>query len=278
MKNGMKQNLNILSLFMLVLCLLLSADSLPMQAKKKAKQKYRLVFHDEFNLPDGSQPDSTVWSRAPRAKNLWAKWNSDIKDVVYIKNGKLVCRAIPNTILPNDTAKMLAGAINTRNHFSFKYGKVEVRMRTNGKKGNFPAAWLRPQNDGNPYRYGEIDIVEYFGDEKIARQTIHSHRSVILHKNDIPNSFKTDVSDRTKWHVYAIEWNDSSIRTYIDGKITGCYLKSSDPQLLQEGQWEFDRDFFLILNQSVGYGNWYTPNLHDVYETEFDWVRVYQLL
>lgn len=267
-----------ISYLLLALCLLLSADTLQVQAKKKPRLKYHLVFHDEFNQPDGSQPDSTVWSRVPRAKNLWAKWNSDLKDVVYIKNGKLICRAIPNTILPNDTAKMLAGAVNTRNKFSFKYGRVEVKMKTNGKKGNFPAAWVRPEKDGKPYRYGEIDIVEYFGDEKIARQTIHSHRSVILNKKDIPNEFNTNVKDRTKWHVYAIEWSDSEIKTFVDGNITGCYVKSSDDGLLAEGQWSFDSDFFLILNQSVGYGNWYTPNLHDVYETEFDWVRVYQKL
>lgn len=267
-----------ISYLLLALCLLLSADTLQVQAKKKPRLKYHLVFHDEFNQPDGSQPDSTVWSRSPRAKNLWAKWNSDLKDVVYIKNGKLICRAIPNTILPNDTAKMLAGAVNTRNKFSFKYGRVEVKMKTNGKKGNFPAAWMRPEKDGKPYRYGEIDIVEYFGDEKIARQTIHSHRSVILNKKDIPNEFNTNVKDRTKWHVYAIEWSDSEIKTFVDGNITGCYVKSSDDGLLAEGQWSFDSDFFLILNQSVGYGNWYTPNLHDVYETEFDWVRVYQKL
>ena len=267
-----------ISYLLLALCLLLSADTLQVQAKKKPRVKYHLVFHDEFNQPDGSQPDSTVWSRAPRAKNLWAKWNSDLKDVVYIKNGKLICRAIPNTILLNDTAKMLAGAVNTRNKFSFKYGRVEVKMKTNGKKGNFPAAWMRPEKDGKPYRYGEIDIVEYFGDEKIARQTIHSHRSVILNKKDIPNEFNTNVKDRTKWHVYAIEWSDSEIKTFVDGNITGCYVKSSDDGLLAEGQWSFDSDFFLILNQSVGYGNWYTPNLHDVYETEFDWVRVYQKL
>lgn len=263
-------------LFLAVFCFLLSADTLQMQAKKP-KQKYKLIFHDEFNLPDGSQPDSMVWSRAPRAKNLWAKWNSDVKDVVYIKNGKLVCRAIPNTILPNDTAKMLAGAINSRNKFSFKYGRVDVRMRTNGKKGNFPAAWMRPQKDGVPFRYGEIDIVEYFGDENIARQTIHSHRSVMLKKKDQQTAFLSKGIDRTKWHVYSIEWTPNSITTLVDDKITGSYVKSTDSVMLSEGQWVFDRDYFLILNQSVGYGNWYTPNIHDTYETEFDWVRVYQI-
>ena len=62
----------------------------------------------------------------------------------------------------------------------------------------------------------------------------------------------------------------------IDGVQTGCYPKSSDKVKLAEGQWSFDRPFYLILNQSLGYGNWHAPNTVDIYETYFDWVRVYQ--
>lgn len=47
---------------------------------------------------------------------------------------------------------MLAGAVFTKDKFAFKYGKIEVRMRTNLQKGNFPAAWIMPQVPGNPYR------------------------------------------------------------------------------------------------------------------------------
>jgi len=54
------------------------------------------------------------------------------------------------------------------------------------------------------------------------------------------------------------------------------YIKSDVPVMLEEGQWSFDRFFFIILNQSVGYGNWHAPDPHATYETEFDWVRIYQ--
>lgn len=261
-------------IFVLLLLVVMVGDSFQMQAKK-APLRYKLVFRDEFNLPDGSQPDSTIWSRAPRANNLWAKWNSDSKDVVYIKNGKLVCRAIPNTN-PRDTARMLTGAVFTKHKFAFKYGKIEVRMRTNLKKGNFPAAWLRPENPGNPYRYAEMDLIEYFGDEGIARQTIHSHRTAILKKSDQQTVFMTRNIERGKWHVYGLEWTPTVLVTYIDGKVTGSYPKTNDSIKLQEGQWTFDRSFFVILNQSVGYGNWYAPDMNAIYETEFDWVKIYQ--
>ena len=260
---------------LLLLALVVVGDTFTVQARKKNASRYKLVFCDEFNLPNGSQPDTAVWGRSPRAHNLWAKWNSDVKDVVTIRDGKLVCRVIPNTN-PKDTAVMLAGAVNTKGRFTFQYGKVEVRMKTNVMEGNFPAAWLRPQNDGNPYSYGEMDIVEYFGRDGVARQTIHSHRSAMLGKTDIPSKFQKTGMKADQWHIYGVEWTPTSITTLIDGEVTGTYLKSTDKTLLSEGQWTFDRPFFIILNQSVGYGSWHTPDTKATYETEFDWVRVYQ--
>ena len=125
-------------------------------------------------------------------------------------------------------------------------------------------------------QYGEIDIIEYFGNEGIARQTILSHRSTMMNKKDQQTAFFHKDIDCTKWHVYAIEWIPTAIATFIDGVQTGCYSKSSDKVKLAEGQWSFDRPFYLILNQSLGYGNWHAPNTDDIYETYFDWVRVYQ--
>ena len=108
--------------FMLALSFLLCSDTAMVWAKKK-NPKFKLVFREEFNLPDGSQPNPKLWSRVPRAKNLWAKWNSDTADVVFIRNGRLVCRVIPNTN-PADTAMMLAGAVFTKHKFAFKYGML----------------------------------------------------------------------------------------------------------------------------------------------------------
>ena len=85
---------------------------------------YKLIFSDEFNQADGSQPDSMKWTICKRYNSMWNRWISNSKDVVYIKDGKLVCRAIPNNSEPNDTAKMLTGAIESIGKFSFKYGII----------------------------------------------------------------------------------------------------------------------------------------------------------
>lgn len=237
---------------------------------------YRLVFADEFDLPDGSQPDSTVWGRCKRYNHGWNRWISTSTEVVYIKKGKLVLKAIPNTIEPTDTAPMLTGAIESRGKLGFQYGRVDVRMKSSHKTGNFPAAWMKPETI-DPNRYGEIDIVEGCGDLKVAQQTLHNHLSVVLKKKYGQNAFRKDLK-MDKWHIYSVVWTPTRITFLIDNKETGTYNKVTDKSILQQGQWTFDRPFYLILNQSVGNGLYpcMMPLMDETYETQVDWVRVYQ--
>ena len=81
-----------------------------------------------------------------------------------------------------------------------------------------------------------------------------------------------------KWHVYSVVWTPTRITFLIDNKETGTYNKATDKSILQQGQWTFDRPFYLILNQSVGNGLYpcMMPQMDETYETQVDWVRVYQ--
>ncbi len=261
---------------LLMLTTLSFAEYTPKKNKSFADDKYVLVFSDEFNLPNGSQPDSTKWSRCKRYDSMWNRWISASKDVVFIKNGKLVCRAIPNIKEKGDTAKMLTGAIETIRKFSFQYGRVDIRLKTNLLRGNFPAAWMKPEVI-DPNKYGEIDIFESFGDQGIAQQTIHNHTSVIFKKDIDKGKFKTDI-DLDKWHVYSLVWTPTELIFLIDDLVTGRFFKSLDKKQLKLGQWTFDRPFYLILNQSVGDGRfkWLNVDTNNNYETQFDWVRVYK--
>lgn len=238
---------------------------------------YRLVFCDEFNLPNGSQPDSSKWSRCKRNDSQWNRWISDSKDVVYIKDGKLVCRAIPNRKESNDTAQMLTGAIWTKDKYSFKYGRLLVRMKTNIHQGNFPAVWLgRQQPIGHKAPYGEIDVVEMFGNKRQSNHNIHTQLTIDNPRHGLRNSFSHNV-DVSKWHVYGIEWTPEYVQWTVDSEVVGVFFKSKDETLLQKHQWTFDDRFFILVNQSVGNGaHGMVPDVNYVYETQFDWVRVYQ--
>lgn len=259
---------------MCLLAFILVTDTTAVKAQQ-TRGEYKLVFSDEFNLPNGSQPDALKWSRAKRYSSGWNRWISDAEEVVFIKNGKLICRAIPNTSIPADTAKMLTGAIETIGKFDFLYGKVEVRLKTNALRGNFPAVWMKP-SEGNVGRdYGEIDIFEACGDMGLAQQTVHSKLTLQKRQN---YSFRKSIS-MNKWHIYGVEWTPTQLTFYIDGVSVGSYEKSRNQSDLANGQWTFDRPFYLIVNQSVGDGATESmqPQLSRRYETQVDWVRVYQL-
>lgn len=243
----------------------------------EAAAAYELVFSDEFNQPDGSLPDSAKWSCPPRSNAGWNRWVSDSSAVAYIKNGKLVCKAIPNKSLSADTAQMLTGAVFTRNKFEFRYGKIEVRMKTNLSTGNFPAAWLRTWPTPKQPLYSEVDIMETFGSRKISSHTAHSQLTTSRKAHGQRNTFNYSCNV-TKWHVYGVIWTERCIIWTVDGLKVGEYRKSEDPSLLAEGQWSFDYPLFIVLNQSVGTGgyDYFMPMTDKVYETQFDWVRVYQ--
>ena len=263
-------------LLLLLLTVCLSADTVGKTDKYFDGHHYELVFSDEFNLPNGSRPNTAVWSCPSRSNVGWNRWVADSPAVVFIEDGTLVCKAIPNTnrSLAADTAQMLTGAVFTRGIKEFRYGKVEVRMKTNTKVGNWPAAWLR---QWLPDDHSEIDIVEVFGNRNISSHTAHSKLTESCKNHGQINTFNYDVKV-SDWHVYGVIWDEKSIVWTVDGVKVGEYLKSDDQVLLDKGQWSFDYPLFIVLNQSVGVGGYdfFKPQTNEVYETQFDWVRVYK--
>ena len=80
-----------------------------------------------------------------------------------------------------------------------------------------------------------------------------------------------------RYHTYGFEWNENTLIWYVDGVQVGSYKKSSDSNVLNQGQWPFDKEFYIILNQSVGNGSWaQNADITHTYQMDVDWVRVYQ--
>lgn len=239
---------------------------------------YSMTFGDEFNGEDGTQPDPSKWQRSVRRSSTWNRFISDSEDVVFIRDGHLVCRALPNPDQTSDAVPMLTGSVETRDLFSFTYGYVEARIKTTAHRGNFPAFWMMPQppTDGWP-RGGEIDIFEAIDAQNTAFHTLHSHWITTLgNRNNPKYSFNESVT-QGEWHLFAARWTESLITFYVDGNAVGSYAKSQNPSDLEQGQWPFLHDFYLILNQSVGDGSWAkAPDTSFTYETLFDWVHVFQ--
>ena len=238
--------------------------------------EYQLVFSDEFNLPDGSAPDATKWKSCERQGATWNRWLADRPEVHFINDGKLACRAIPNPYQDEDPVPMITGGVKSQGKFAFTYGKVECRALSNPWIGNFPAIWMMPEDGSKGWpTCGEIDIWEVIDTDERSYHTIHSNWTYNLHQGP-QSSFNTSVK-LDRYHTYGLEWDAKSLKWYVDGKLVGTYEKSTDSSALNQGQWPFDKHFYLILNQSVGNGAWAAnADVNHTYETTFDWIRVYQ--
>lgn len=237
-----------------------------------SRSGYVLVFSDEFNKPDGTLPDSEVWTLCTRRpKVTWARFLSNSPKVAFIQDGNLVLRAIPNPDRSTDDVDMLTGGINSSQKFAFRYGRVECRALVNPFIGNFPAIWMMPKTALAWPKGGEIDIFEQINTEQKAYSTVHS--AWTKSHPDETHSGNVNLS-MDRYHVYALEWEKDVLTFFADGKQVYQYKKQNDSQ----EQWPFDKsDFYLILNQSVGDGTWAKmPDVMHKYEMRIDWIRVYQ--
>ena len=233
-------------------------------------EEYECIFDDEFETGSGTEPDNTKWCRAPRLAShiAWGRYISDSPEVVYLKDGKLCTRAIP-TPEGTDTVPMITGAVHTSGKFSFLYGKIECRAKTNPFVGNFPAIWMIPDDQSADWpAYGEIDIFETIDTRDRAWHTVHCAAG----SRGMNEDCKQD-----RYHTYGLEWDDQNFYWYVDGKQVFSHSKSKNPDDLAKGQWPYDHNYYIILNQSVGMGTWAkNPDITHTYETDFDFVRVYQ--
>jgi len=239
---------------------------------------YHLVWSDEF---DGSTLNDKIWTRfteLPGWVNNELQTYTESTDNAYVENGNLVIQAVK-------TADGYTSArLNTQGKQDTKYGRFEIRAKLPKGQGLWPAIWLMPTNEslyGQSPKCGEIDIMEMLGnDTSTMYSTIHygdPHTSQSTTYKLDKGSFADD------YHVFAVEWEPSEIRFYVDGVL---YYTVNDWFTKVEGMDEvtfpapFDQPFYVILNLAVG-GDW--PGSPDA-TTDFanakmlvDYVRVFQL-
>ena len=257
-------------------------------------ETYTLRFADEFDLPDGSLPDAAYWTRCQNHATTCKRFNAQTplgqQLTAFIEDGKLTMRCLANpyddeTDSSGHRMDMISGAVESAQNVYFRYGKVECRLKTTGHAGNFPAFWMMPEHPQEKWPYcGEIDIWEQIDADNVSYHTIHSKwangtddGSECKGQGNNPPKYATAASAVGEYHVYGLEWTPEELTWYVDGQRVFSYARLDDAAALRDGQWPFDQDFHLILNQSVGDGSWAAAaDVDFVYETLFDWVRIYQ--
>lgn len=233
---------------------------------------YELAWQDEFN--EGDMPGSE-WSYETGG-NGWGNnelqhyvaGSKDNEQLAVVKDGifSIIAKKIGGTVY--------SIRINTKK--SWKYGYFEARLRLPSGKGTWPAFWMMPANFTSWPADGEIDIMEEVGyNPNYVSSSIHC--SSYNHSMNTQKTKEIYVpTAQSEFHVYALEWTEDYIKTFVDGKELFYFANDKKGN---KDTWPFNAAFYLKLNLAWG-GNW--GGAQGVDESvlpatyEIDYVRVFQ--
>jgi beta-glucanase (GH16 family) len=238
-----------------------------------------LLWSDEFNSADGTQPDRTAWVyETGYVRNNEMQYYHDRPENVFIRNGKLVLRAASDPVpLPDGTvAPVTSGSLYTRTPYT--YGKFEASVKVPPGRGVWPAFWMLGANQdevGWPW-CGEIDIMENVGYmPNVAHNVLHYQARNAMRNNE-PAATSTLASLTTAFNKFAAVWTPDNITLFVNDVQT---LFVANDKRCREESWPYHKPFFVKLNLAIG-GAWGGVEGVDgaLFPAAFevDYVRIYQ--
>jgi beta-glucanase (GH16 family) len=251
-------------------------------------KRWKLVWSDEFNGPDGPPVDRSKIDRSKWAletgSGVWGneelEYYTDRPANVFLRNGNLVIRALKEKFPPSDpkASNYTSARLKTLGKFSRAYGRFEARIKLPFGQGMWPAFWMLGDDidkAGWP-ACGEIDIMENIGKEpSLIHGSIHGPGYTGNVGIEAPYSLPGGQRFGDDFHVFAVEWSPDSVAFFVDQTM---YVKRTRADLRPGWKWVFDKPFFLILNLAVG-GDWPgAPDSSTRFPQEMlvDYVRVYE--
>lgn len=242
---------------------------------------YDLFWHDEFEGPgiDTSKwwhqlGDGTLYGLAPGWGNAELQIYTNAPENSSIVgdeegNSVLLIQAIPGTGSNDYTsARLVTDGLQT-----FRFGRIEARIRLPYSQGAWPAFWMLGINKPvvNWPGCGEIDIMEMVGGEE---DTVHGTALYVNNDHLLAGSSGTETMTpglfSDDYHVYRIDWTPTNMTWYVDGIAYHTTPVNADMK-------EFQRGFYLLMNVAVG-GFWPgNPDASSVFPMRMfvDYVRVY---
>jgi len=254
-----------------------TATATPAQAP--APVPTTLAWSDEFDGAAGALPSAARWVAQTGDGwgngSEWQTYTAAARNASLDGAGNLaiVARSEPGVGAHGITSARLT----TQGKFSFRYGRLEARMRLPAGKGMWPAFWAMGDDldtAGWPVN-GEIDVMESLGHDPFTWYA-HVHGPDAAN-NDAPwgKSVASPVNLTSEFHTYGVVWSPTAISWTFDGVTVGTVTPSKLPA---GARWVYDHDFHVLLNLAVG-APW--PGYPDA-TTPFpstllvDYVRVYQ--
>jgi len=226
-----------------------------------------LVWEDDFNT-DGA-PDATNWTYDLGAGG-WG--NGEVQTYTNsAENAKVLDGSLIITAKADGSGGYTSARLKSQGLRKFTYGRIEVRAKLPASAGTWPAIWMLGSNNPTvswPY-CGEIDIMEQTGANKeTTLGTLHWYNNTASANASYGES--TAVANASSdFHLYTVEWSDTSIKIYLDDV--------SFFQMANNSTLPFNADFFMILNIAMGgtLGGDIDPSFTED-TMEIDYVKVFQ--
>ncbi len=237
-----------------------------------------------MNVPEGYEID---WFDEFTGISLGADWTYEVKNAGWVNNekqnyvnGNGVTEVSNGTLKINCKkmdGKIYSGRIYAKKNKGWKYGWVEARIKLPKGKGTWPAFWMMPVNESDGWpTCGEIDIMEEVGyHPNYTSSSIHCN-SYNHTKGTEKKAERLTPGAEGEFHVYALEWTENYIQTYVDGN---PLLHFDNDGAGNKNTWPFYKEFYVILNLAWG-GDW--GGAQGVDESalpvtmEVDYVRVFK--
>jgi beta-glucanase (GH16 family) len=241
---------------------------------------YQLAWSDEFEGTAGSGVDPAKWVfDTGNGDGGWGNgeleyYRDGTSNAALDGNGNLVITARQESY---GGFQYTSARMKTQSLAEWTYGHIEARIRLPYGHGLWPAFWLLG-NDISTNSWpacGEIDVAENIGSEPTK---VHG----VIHGPGYSGSsgpegiYPLPQGERfaDDYHLFAIDWDQDSIRWYVDGQP----YSTKTPQDIGHNAWVFQHPFFILLNVAVG-GQWPgKPDSSTVFPQTMmvDYVRVCQ--
>ena len=214
-----------------------------------------MVWSDEFDLANGSAPDSTKWGYDIGGHG-WG--NNELQ--YYRSNNASVADGFLTITAKRENyggRNYTSSRIKTEGLVAFTYGRVDIRAKLPRGQGIWPALWALGNNFsevGWPYS-GEIDIMEMIGGngrEDTVHGTVHWNIGGLSapYAHTYRGGSFTAVDFSEDFNVFSIIRTADQIEWRVNDEPYYQFTIDDSASLAA-----FRKPFFLIFNVAVG-GNW----------------------